>query len=100
MHTTHHDDLGIRFGSLACQCQGVADEVGHLLNLTLRIVVGENHRILFLADCSYFFFQIYFFAHGFVDESLFEPFVFQHHILFILFFIFLFKREMIGMIGR
>ena len=82
VNTAHHNDLGIGLGSLLCQRQRVANEVGYLLNLTTCIVVSQNHGIFLLAQPAYFRCQISAFVHGFVYESfVFPQFVHCHFII-------------------
>ena len=40
MNTTHYHHLGVGLGSLAGQCQGIANKVGYILYLSYRIVVS------------------------------------------------------------
>lgn len=92
VHATHNHYLGIGFCSFTSQSQRVANKVGDVLNLTYRIVVGEDNSIFLLAKLSDFSFQVQGFVNRFVNVSFLNPFFFT--ITFILYFLFLFfKRE-------
>ena len=93
VHATHNHYLGIGFCSFTSQSQRVANKVGDVLNLTYRIVVGEDNSIFLLAKLSDFSFQVQGFVNWFVNVSFLNPFFFHHniHIIFLIFYFF--KKE-------
>ena len=55
MNATHHDDIRIGFCGLLGQRQGVANEIGNVLYLTLSVVMCQDDGIFLLAHFSYLF---------------------------------------------
>ena len=52
VNAAHHDDLCIGISRLTGQGERVAHEVGHLLHLAHRVVVGQDHSILLFRQLS------------------------------------------------
>ena len=87
VHTRHHNDVGVGLRSLSGQRKRVAHKVGHLLNVARGVVVGQQHRVLLLAQTTNLLLQIY----RLINVALFQPFFFQHSII-ISFIFFIFKK--------
>ena len=87
VNTTHHHHLGISFSSLTSQSQTVAHEVGNILNLSYRVVVSQDYRILLLAETANLFLQVQGLVNRFVNVSFLNPFFFHHNIYIIFLFI-------------
>ncbi len=49
-HAAKDDDVGLGSGGLARQIEGIAHEIGKILDLALLIVMGENHGVAFTAQ--------------------------------------------------
>ncbi|MPM86559.1 hypothetical protein SDC9_133648 [bioreactor metagenome] len=47
MNATKHNDIGIGFGSLLCQCQTIANHIGYILYIAHLVVVCHDDGILF-----------------------------------------------------
>ena len=46
VHPAEDDDVGRGLGRLLGQAQGIAYEIGHILNLRHLVVVGQDHRVV------------------------------------------------------
>ena len=93
VHTAHNHYLGIGFGSLASQCQRITHKVGNILNLTNRVVVGEDNRIFLLAKLSDFSLQVQGLVDRFIHVTFLYPIVFHHNINIIFLYFLFFKKE-------
>ena len=59
VHATHYYNVSIGGSGLLCQCQRIANEICHILNLTVRIVVRHYYGILLTAHPAYFFLNVH-----------------------------------------
>ena len=66
VYATHYYNIGIGGSSLLCQCQRVAYEICHILNLTVGVVVCHYHGILLLAHPAYFFLNVFHYYYPFL----------------------------------
>ena len=55
MHPAEDDHLRVRLRGLDAQSQGIADEIGDVLNLGNLVVVGQDDRLAFLLQPLVFF---------------------------------------------
>jgi len=88
MHAAHHDDVSVCRGSLTCQRERVAYEVGALLHLSGSVIVCEQHGVLLRAHPSYLFSEVGAFLHRLIGITFLNPFLFHHFSLHIYVFLY------------